>query len=409
MKIAICTIGSRGDIQPFLVLGQGLARHGHTVKVSSATMYTELAQAYEVEYVPFAGDYHSLVDNEEMKKTIGRNPFTLRKKLKEKVYPVLESSLKTFFELAQWADVVVYHPKALVDAFGYLFPEKLVKAYVVPAFTPTKAFPSPVLSGLPIPSFLNRFSFRITNALISTVKGPIQSFYTKHGLSRPFRLLDTPVLYGISPSFLPRPADYPPHQHFTGFWLDDQSKQEVDEPVRSFLDTPRRKLIITFGSMPYKSKIPVNELIAALQHQMDVKVLVVRGWGLKDALIEQVPDVLAVEHAPFDKLFPLADAVVHHGGAGTTAVALKAGVPMMICPVLHPVGDQMFWGEQATKAGVGVKSIPLAKLTVRNFVESVEQLFKPVLTLAAQRLQKKIAAENGVEVAVMLLEKKERV
>ena len=212
---------------------------------------------------------------------------------------------------------MVYHPKCLIDAFGVLFPEKLIKAYVVPVFTPTKEFPSPVFSGFPVPAFLNKLSFRMTNALIGTVKSPVNAFCSKQGLPSKFKFLDTPILYGISPNFLPKPLDYPSHHHFTGFWFDDTSSSELPVDITSFFETSKKKLIITFGSMPYKSKIDINEFISALVSELDVGVAIVRGWGLKDASIIERDNVLVIDHAPFDRLFPLADGVVHHGGAGT--------------------------------------------------------------------------------------------
>ncbi|MDJ0571148.1 MAG: glycosyltransferase [Pleurocapsa sp. MO_192.B19] len=406
MKIAICTIGSRGDVQPFFLLGNALAKSGHVVRLSTAEMYSPLAAKYSVEFVPFTGDYGALVDSDEMKKVIGSNPFTIGKRLREKIYPIIENSLETFFEVSSWADVVVYHPKCLVDSFGVLFPEKLIKAYVVPVFTPTQEFPSPVFSGLSIPAFLNKLSFRMTNALISTVKSPVNAFCSKQGLSSKFKFIDTPTLYGISRNFIPQPLDYPPHHHFTGFWFDDTSSSELPVDITSFFETSKQKLIITFGSMPYKSKIDINEFISALLAELDVRVAIVRGWGLKDALITESDNVLAIDHAPFDKLFPLADGIVHHGGAGTTAIALKSGIPMMICPVLYPFGDQMFWGKRVCQTRLGVAPIPLSKLTVNQFVRAVRALLEGNFSKSSLKMQSQIAQEDGLTKAVKLIEQR---
>lgn len=404
MNIAICTLGSRGDVAPYLILAKGLSQQGHTVKFATAQLYESLVAPYPVEFTPFAGDYAVLVDNDQLKKAVGSNPFTAQKVLREKAYPVIESALDTFYEVTQWADKVVYHPKTLIDAFGHRFSEKLIKAYVVPAFTPTRAFPSPVVSGLPIPTFLNRASFKITNALISTVKTPVRNFYKKHGWTGKFRLVNTPVLYGVSEFLIKKPADYPPHHYFTGFWFDDNSSEQLDEHLISFFDTPRKKLIITFGSMPYTAKVPINELIQAIQSAEDLRVLLVRGWGLKDAIVKESENVMVIDQAPFDRLFPQADAVVHHGGAGTTAMALRAGLPMMICPILYPLGDQQFWGQRVHKAGLGVKPIPLKKLTTRRFTQSISDLLRRDFSPATQRMKEQLANEQGVENAVRIIE-----
>lgn len=153
MKIAICTIGSRGDIEPFLVLGEYLNAYGHEVIVSSAEMYQTIAAKYAVQYRRFKGDYESIADDESLKKEIGKNPFFVGKPLKNKVYPILENSLDTFYELANWADIIIYHPKTMLDGIFGQMQHKLIKAYVVPIFTATKAFSNPILSFLRLPYF----------------------------------------------------------------------------------------------------------------------------------------------------------------------------------------------------------------------------------------------------------------
>ncbi|MCP4439709.1 MAG: glycosyltransferase family 1 protein [Aureispira sp.] len=404
MKIAICTIGSRGDIQPFLILGDYLTKRGHHVRFVSAKMYTSLAGDYQVDFESFEGDYELLMDSDEMKKVVGKNPFTIGKVLREKVYPILENSLDSFLEVSKWADVVVYHPKALIDAFGYLFPEKLIKAYVLPAFTTTRAFPSPIFSGLWIPRFLNRFSYWLTKKLMNTVKKPVANFYKKHELKGKFKFLDSTTIYGISPSFLEQPKDYPDHHSYSGFWLGTAKTSSLDESITSFLNTDKKKLIITLGSMPYKSKIDINDFLSACLKELDIKILIVRGWGLKDALIQVNENILAIDQAPFETLFPLADAVVHHGGAGTTAITLKAKVPMMICPILHPVGDQMFWGKQVHKKGLGIKPIPLKNLSTKRFVASIKELMETDFSKTTQKMHTQLQAEDGLQEAAKLIE-----
>lgn len=204
VKIAVCTIGSRGDILPFLVLADALTKRGHEVRLATAGMYASLASRYDVVFVPFKGDYAAFVESGETKKAIGGNPLTAGKRLREKLYPIIEHSLDTFFDVALWADRVIYHPKTLVDAFGSKFPQKLIKAYVVPAFTPTAAFPSPIYSGLPIPWFLYKATYRITRLLTFTVRRPIQAFYAKHRLNTRFKTLDAPTIYGNQPAPCPK-------------------------------------------------------------------------------------------------------------------------------------------------------------------------------------------------------------
>jgi len=396
MKIALCTIGSRGDIQPFLILGEYLSRQGYDVKVSSAKMYAPLATNYDIDYVPFKGDYESILDNNKLKKKIGRNPFLLGKALKEQVYPIIESSLETFYDLTQWADIVLYHPKTMIDRVSYDMQHKLIKAYVVPLFTPTKAFSNPILTFLPIPGFLNKSSYKLSDVLMNSLSQPIKKFRNKKKLRKSNINHHTTAVYGISPSFLQRPADYPSNHYYTGFWIKENNKQELTEELQTFMSTPKEVVIITFGSMPYHSKIHISDFIDALIQEYNVSVLLVKGWGLQDVEIRKSKDVLAVDFAPFEQLFPLANYVIHHGGAGTTALALKAGIPQMICPVLHPVGDQYFWGKQVEKIKVGVKPIPLKKLTIQTLMANFSALRNKDLKTNANKLKQQIEREKGL-------------
>ena len=404
MKIALCTIGSRGDIQPFLVLGEYLAQRGHQVRVCSAQMYAGLAEHYAVEYVAFAGNYAAIADDEALKKQIGRNPFTIGKGLKEKVYPILENSLETFYDQLLWADVVLYHPKTMIDGIGSNSSHKLIKAYMVPLFSPTRAFANPILAFLPIPRFLNRITYKLANALLGAFNRPLKNFKKKRGLPVSKPLLDTPILYGISPSFLPRPQDYPANHYYTGFWTPPHQIAPLPKRVQAFMKTAQPKLVITFGSMPYRSEVDINDFVAAIQRKYEVDILIVRGWGLKNTAITESDTVMAIDHAPFSSLFPLATAVVHHGGAGTTAIALEAGLPQMICPVLHPFGDQYFWGQQLSNNGLGPHPVPLAKLSVASLLDGIATLLQEETQQKAAQLQLALATENGLETASQLIE-----
>ncbi len=405
MKILLCSIGSRGDIQPILILGDYFSKHGHDVRVASANIYTEMAQNYAVDYHAFEGDYGSIVDDDEMKKMVGKNPMTMRKNLAEKVYPIIQNSIQKFYELSSWADVIIYHPKTLVDCFGKDIQHKLIKAYVVPAFTPTKAFRNPIIQFLALPKFLNKFSYRLVMAMMGTVKTPINNFRKENKIEKGPLFLKTPILYGISNKILKKPDDYPTDHLYTGFWQKKTENQKLEDKIIEFVSGEKEVLLITFGSMPYKSSTAIQDHIDAIRKQHDVKILVVKAWGLKDAIINQNEDTLAIDRAPFDLLFPKVDYVMHHGGAGTSAIAIKAGLPQFICPVLHPFGDQYFWGKILEDKKVAVAPIPLKKLNTKNLASSISNLISTELKENAKLLAAEVSTEDGLAEALAFVEK----
>jgi UDP:flavonoid glycosyltransferase YjiC (YdhE family) len=130
--------------------------------------------------------------------------------------------------------------------------------------------------------------------------------------------------------------------------------------------------------------------------------IILSGWGGMRA--DDLPDtVFRLESAPFSWLFPRMAAVVHHGGAGTTAAGLRAGVPSIMTPVF---ADQPFWGRRVAQLGVGPPPIPLRKLTVDLLAQAIETaLSDTAMRQRAAELGAKIQAEDGIGNAISILEK----
>jgi sterol 3beta-glucosyltransferase len=218
MKIALLTLGTRGDVQPYAELGRALANRGHEVVLSTGKNFESMAREYNLEFVPVDADFQALINSDEGKGMM-KNPFTARKHFRTVVQPMMIQALSSFYEVAKAADCVLYHVKSLGDYFADQFPKKMIKANVVPAIRTTSEFPNTVFSGLSLPGFLNRFTYRLADLGLSMMNKAIRQFRLNAGLTRGLsKKILLPEIYGISECFLKKPPDFPANSFFTGFW-----------------------------------------------------------------------------------------------------------------------------------------------------------------------------------------------
>ncbi|WP_306568531.1 glycosyltransferase [Flavobacterium lindanitolerans] len=408
MKIAILTLGTRGDVQPYAVLGQALKLRGHRVTLSTAKNFEQLVKSYDIDFVPVEADFQELLNSDKGKKMMKGNPFVIWRNLNTWVYPLITNSLIEFYTLARKSDIVLYHVKTLADSFADQFPEKMIRASVLPIVEPTTQFANPALSGLPIPRFLYRLTYTFSNLSVKLLSKPVGRFRAKFDLPKKYCVHSVRNIYGISPAFLAVPHDFPKQSKFTGFWF-GTSKEELDEEMVAFLNEGEPPLLLTFGSMPFKARFDLQHAILKLTEEFGTRIIVVKGWGLDQTeRLEHNPRIKVIASAPYEKLFPFAKAIIHHGGIGTTAECLRAGKPFMVCPILYPLGDQKFWGQHALKKGIAVKPVPITKMTEKVFLERVGELLRnESLYNNARQMQQLVNNENGLENTIREIEKRE--
>ncbi|MDQ2813911.1 MAG: glycosyltransferase [Actinomycetota bacterium] len=402
------TVGSRGDVQPFVALAAGLRARGHEAVLAAPAVFGDLAAAHGVPFAPLDLDLslvgaaldgrHGLSHLVRFCRTMGRGGAA--------VLPGAAAAA------SGGADVLVHHP---VLPHGQHLAEMLgvpaVVAEPIPALVPTGEFPSAAWPGR-APRIMNRASYHAARQLAGLWCRRDNDRWRaelnlprRRGRHNPLRSPDgTPVtvLHSFSAHVVPRPADWPANTHITGYWtLPSAPAWSPPRRLAEFTDRGDPVVYIGFGSMPGPDPQPLAEAIMTAVDQAGARAVVT---SLSPVLRRLLPTsrFLVLRNAPHDWLFPRMQAIVHHGGAGTAAAAVMAGKPQ----VIWPFGiDQPFWSRRMTSLGVAPAARPVRELTPAGFAAALRgALGDRQMAKRAAELGAVVRAEDGLGQAVSHLE-----
>jgi len=416
MHLAIIALGSRGDVQPYIALGRGLREAGHAVRLVTHQNFEELVTSHGLEFWPARGNVQDVAESEEMKQLLEKGNFiAITRHTAQQAEGAAVHWAEDGLAACQGVDLIIAGIGGLF--IGVALAEKLgipiLQAYLVP-FSSTKDFPGPLLPQnlTHLGGAFNRLSYRLIRQLMW------MGFRSADSLSRrkvlglppaPFagpydsaRAKGLPVLYGFSPSVIPAPSDWPKDAHVTGFWfLDSAENWAPPSDLVNFIQAGPPPLYIGFGSMSNRKPEETADLVLQALSNTGQRAILLSGWGgLHKA---NLPDsVFMIDSVPHAWLFPRVAAVVHHGGAGTTAAGLRAGVPSVVIPFF---ADQPFWGHTVSKLGVGPAPIPRKKLIVERLTNAIQETISDQnMRQRAADLGARIQSEDGIGRAVEIVQ-----
>ncbi|KAL9104820.1 MAG: hypothetical protein Q9163_000268 [Psora crenata] len=435
LNIVIMVIGSRGDIQPFLKVGKLLKEYGHRVRIATHPAFKNFVeQDSGLEFFSVGGDPAELMAF--MVKNPGLVPSvsTVRAgeigRRRDAMFEMFQgfwracinatdeeqdsSNLKMMANKNPFvADAIIANP----PSFAHIHcAERLgVPLHLMFTFpySPTQKFPHPLANikkSNVDTNYTNFMSYPLVEMMTWQGLGdlvnrfrvktlglePVSTLWAPGQLYR----LKVPYTYMWSPGLIPKPEDWGPEIDIAGFvFLDLASSFKPPSTLVDFLDAGEPPVYIGFGSIVVDDPDKFTSLIFEAVEKAGVRALVSKGWGgLGDE--GKTPDnIYMLENTPHDWLFPRVSAVVHHGGAGTTAIGLKCGKPTMIVPFF---GDQPFWGAMVARAGAGAdEPIPYKRLTADALANGIKQCLSPDAKKAAERIAEDIAKEgDGAKNAV---------
>jgi UDP:flavonoid glycosyltransferase YjiC (YdhE family) len=414
LKVAVLTFGSRGDIQPLLALAVGLRQAGYEVFLGAPRNFAGLAAEHGVPFRPMSFDISELgrqlgfgriadkISVWQMARLLRRAPF------------IADVVNLDAWNLTEDADAIVYRNGVLYAARDIAEARGIpsIEVCLVPK-EPSREIPGFLGSGKRRGPTSNLLSSRIVCRAFYVLRRMSANRFRRDILQWPARPrfggpstieLEEPRIYGYSPTVIPKPSDWRPQAHVVGYlFLDEPPGWQPPAAVCRFLDVGPRPVFIGFGSVPTANPRQRGSMILEAVHRAGVRAVIHGEWA--EAANEQGPpeNVLAAGDMPHCWLFPRMAAVVHHGGAGTTADALRAGVPMIVVP--HGI-DQPFWAHRACDLGVSPEPIPHRRLNADRLAEAIRRATTDsAMQKRAAEIGARIRAEDGIRRSIKLFQK----
>ncbi|MEE3502433.1 glycosyltransferase [Acidiphilium acidophilum] len=416
MRVAIFCVGTRGDVQPFLALGAGLRARGHEVVICTATNFAAMIRDAGLDHAPLTADYDRLMRRAPEMIENGMNVVRGGRIMARYLAEMAAHWPAEGRAAALGADLLIGQGPAtvLAGSLSQALGIPVVQAQLQP-MTPCRDIPPMVLPPLPVrlPGAVNRGLYHALRWFMwSLVRGPVNRHlraplgladYAWQGPQHDAPRAHRRTLYAYSPAILPRSRDWTDDIAVTGYWFHDRAQAWTPpEPLVRFLEAGPKPIYIGFGSMFARDAEPLAAAVIASVRQAGQRAVIARGWG-GIAVDEGRDDPLihVIGEAPHDWLLPRMAAAVHHGGAGTTAAAIRAGIPSLILPFIT---EQAFWSVQLERAGVAVPRIARKAVTPDRLAQGYRHLLAPAIAARARALGERIAAEDGVGTAIAQLE-----
>lgn len=408
MNITMITIGSTGDVQPYVLLGKELKKRGHRITIATFGKFADLIENSGLSFFSLSGDAEKMMNTVMEADSIGMKYLPRLEKSLRSVAPAL---LQDIYDSCCTADAMI------CNFFGSVY-YSVAEDRRIPCVQ-TQYFPMDPTGDFPVSSFpfqhlghrMNLASYHVAYLLIGMFEKRYLSEWRKSNdlaerkvrNAPDYRIGDhtVPVIYAISPKVIPRPQDWGPHIHMSGYWFDPEPVEWIPpEDLVCFLENKPTPVYIGFGSMTSGNMTKLYVAVLKTIRALKIRAVINLGWT--DKKMHSTKNLYFTNYIPHDWIFPRVQAVIHHGGAGTTAAGLKHGKPTLVIPF---GGDQAFWGDRIYQLKCGPRPVSRHHLKLSQLIKAIVKLLNnPEYRANAEALSRELAAEEGLMTAADLVE-----
>lgn len=399
MKILIPTMGTRGDVQPYIALATTLNASGYEVTIATHPCWKDLIKNYNINFVPIGPDIDIEYETAKIRGNSKNWILGLIRTMKF-VFKIIEESTFEIKKLCSDADLVVASHSNIgateAEASGVPFISVTLQPDVIPKKLEEKSKIKAFLGGL-IGIFVNPF-----------MVGPYNKLRKIHGLKKisSFDELLSPILniVPISPLVYPAYEFWNEKNKIVGYWLVDENKEfHPSEELSNFLNNGSAPIIISLGAMGFESKEEKEKLDVLVKSVDKLNMrAIIQGFNKTLKNYKLGENIITVGSIPHTWLFKHGYCIIHHGGMSTTATAIYSGIPEIVIP--H-ITDQFYWANRVYELNLGPKPIrsqDLSEDALVNAIISVKNNYEQYSN-SSKLLSNKLQAEKGLDKTVELI------
>lgn len=409
MKITIIALGTEGDVRPLVALGGGLHREGYEVCLATTFAFSDLVRSENLGFSLFDGDFKELMvkESNELKKS-GNSPKSMEKSMKRMIQSVGPAWVEQGIAACKDADIIIAGSVAvyLAAALAEILNKPFVQAHLAPAglVKEIPMAPSPLMNHI-LHSAITMMLWQPVRPVVNNILRKKYGLrpYPWYGPQKQLNKMKKHILFGMSPNVVPHKDGLPEYIRITGNWILNRAETwRPSQQLLDFLDAGPKPIYIGFGSIPSKDSDKIKKIVLEAVSLSGCRaILSAASLGFDETDISIRNDqIFVIDHVPHDWLFKKVELAVHHGGAGTTAAAIRAGIPSVIVPFF---GDQNYWAWCIEQLGVSTKKIAGRNLTADNLADAIRQAKDKQIKEKAKLLGDKVLAEDGIKTAINVL------